>query len=73
MSIEYALSFRFFSARFDIPYSILFVQVALFDFSKFKTIVAVLPQARNQKLCAGGHFFKRGVENFFVYSLKYIL
>ena len=47
----------FFSARFDIPYSILFVQVALFDFSKFKTIVAVLPQARHQKLCAGGAFF----------------
>ena len=36
MSIEYGLVFTFFPAQFDIPYSILFVQVTLSHFSKFK-------------------------------------
>ena len=39
LSIEYGLVFTFFSAQFDIPYSILFVQVALSQFSKFKIII----------------------------------
>ena len=33
MSIEYGLVFTFFSAQFDIPSSILFVQVTLSHFS----------------------------------------
>ena len=37
-----ALSLLFFSAQFDIPYSILFVQVTLSHFSKFKIIVGML-------------------------------
>ena len=41
MSIEYGLVFTFFSARFDIPYSILFVQITLSHFSKFKIIVGM--------------------------------
>ena len=38
-----ALSFLFFSAQFDIPYSILFVQVTgtLSHFSKFKIVVGM--------------------------------
>ena len=42
MSIEYGLVFTFFAALFDIPYSILFVQVTLFHFSKFRIIVATV-------------------------------
>ena len=34
-----ALSLLFFSAQFDIPYSILFVQVTLSHFSKLKIMV----------------------------------
>ena len=41
MSIKYGLVFTFLSAQFDIPYSILFVQVALSHFSKFKIIVGM--------------------------------
>ena len=37
-----ALSLLFFSAQFDIPYSILFVRVALSHFSKFKIIVVTI-------------------------------
>ena len=40
MSIEYGLVFTFFSAQFDIPYSILF-QVTLSHFSKVKIIVGM--------------------------------
>ena len=36
-----ALSLLFVSAQFDIPYSIFFVQVTLFHFSKFKIIVGM--------------------------------
>ena len=36
MSIEYGLVFTYFSAQFDIPYLILFVQVTLSHSSKFK-------------------------------------
>ena len=35
------LVFTFFSAQFDIAYSILFVQVTLSHFSKFKIIVGM--------------------------------
>ena len=41
MSIAYGLVFTFFSAQFDIPYSILFVQVTLSHSSKFKIIVGM--------------------------------
>ena len=41
MSIDHGLVFTFFSAQFDIPYSILFVQVTLSHFSKFKIIVGM--------------------------------
>ena len=34
-----SLLFFFFSAQFDIPYSILFVQITLSSFSKFKITV----------------------------------
>ena len=37
MSIEYGLVFTFFSAQFDIPYSILF-KITLSHFSKLKMI-----------------------------------
>ena len=36
-----ALSLLIFSAQFDIPYLILFVQVTLSHFSKFKIIVGM--------------------------------
>ena len=55
MSIEYALSLLFFSAQFDIPGSILFVQVTSSHFSKFKIIVGMsLPVARERFLDRGG-------------------
>ena len=41
MSIEYVLVFTFFSAQFDISYSILFVQVTLSHFSNFKISLIV--------------------------------
>ena len=43
MSIEYGLAFTLFSAQFDIPYSIFFVQVTLTYFSKFEIITLFLP------------------------------
>ena len=45
MSIEWyslVFTFFFFSAQFDIPYLLLFVQVTLSHFSKFKIIVGML-------------------------------
>ena len=42
MSFEYGLVFTFFFwVQFDIPYSILFVQVTLSHFSKFEIIVGI--------------------------------
>ena len=41
MSIEYGLVLTYFSAQFDIPYSIFFLQVTLSLFSKFKMIVGI--------------------------------
>ena len=39
--MAYFLLFFFFSAQFDIPYSILFAKVTLSHFSKFKLIVGM--------------------------------
>ena len=52
MSIEYSLVFTFFSAQFDIPYSILF-QIILYHFGKFKIIVGMsLPCFCRKFFCA---------------------
>ena len=53
MSIKYGLVLTFFSAQFDIPYSILFAKVTLSHFSKFKIIVGMsLPCFADKFFCA---------------------
>ena len=53
MSIEYGLVFTFFfSVQFDIPYSILFVQVTLSLFSEFNIVSHYLVFANKFFFCA---------------------